>query len=86
MGITAGLVADQLRAANFGATVSEMQVRGRLLEVTAILFEDDRRSLAKFDDFIITRPDGSCVLLSVVADVKIAKATAGSTARTGCAR
>ncbi|MCF6234413.1 MAG: efflux RND transporter permease subunit [Rhodobacteraceae bacterium] len=73
MGITAGLVADQLRAAYFGTTVSEMQVRGHSLEVTAILSGDDRQSRANFDDFVVTRPDGSYVPLSVVADVEIAQ-------------
>ncbi len=71
MGVTAAMVADQLRAAYNGSTVSEMQVGGHLLKVTAILAEDDRRSLAEFDSFIITRPDGSYVPLSVVAKIDI---------------
>ena len=70
MGITAAMVADQLRAAYYGTTISEMQVRGHLLRVTAILAQDERRSLAGFDNFIITRPDGSYVPLSVVARVE----------------
>ncbi len=71
MGITAAMVADQLRAAYFGTMVSEMQVQGQLLEVTALLAENDRSSLSKFDDFVITRPDGTYVPLSVVANIKI---------------
>ncbi len=71
MGITATMVADQLRAAYFGSTVSEMQVNGQLLEVTARLSDSDRSSYGGFDDFIITRPDATYVPLSVVAAVEI---------------
>ena len=71
MGITAALIADQLRAAYFGTTVSEMQVKGQSLEVTAVLSEEDRRSYTEFDDFVITRADGTYVPLSVVADIEI---------------
>ncbi len=71
MGITAALIADQLRAAYFGTTVSEMQVNGQSLEVTAELSEIDRRSYGEFDDFVITRADGTYVPLSVVADIEV---------------
>jgi multidrug efflux pump subunit AcrB len=71
MGVTALMVADQLRAAYYGTTVSEMQVNGQLLEVTALLSEGSRGEFAPFDSFIITRPDGSYVPLSLVADVEI---------------
>ncbi|MCF6316405.1 MAG: efflux RND transporter permease subunit [Marinosulfonomonas sp.] len=71
MGITAAMIADQLRGAYFGTTVSEMQVNGQLLEVTAQFADADQKSLARFDTFIITRTDGSFVPLSVVADVEI---------------
>ncbi len=70
MGITAAMIADQLRAAYFGTTVSEMQVKGSLLEVTAQFasaFQDTHRS---FDDFHIARADGSTVPLGVVADTE----------------
>jgi len=73
MGITAATIADQMRAAYFGTTISEMQVHGQLLEVTAQFSESDRSSFARFDDFAITRPDGTYVPLSVVADVEIAQ-------------
>ncbi len=69
MGVTAAMIADQLRAAYFGTTVAEMQVNGQLLEVTARFSEDDRTSYEAFDNFIITRPDGSYVPLSVVAEI-----------------
>lgn len=71
MGITAAMVADQLRAAYFGATISEMQINGGLVEVTAQFGAQDKGSREGFDDFTITRPDGSYVPLSVVADIEI---------------
>ncbi len=69
MGITAAMVADQLRAAYFGLAVSEMQVGGDLLEVTAQFGADALADLDLFTTFDIYRPDGSAVPLSVVADV-----------------
>ena len=71
MGITASLVADQLRAAYFGTTISEMQIAGSLVEVTGQFSPQDQASRSVFDDFTLTRADGSYVPLSVVADVEI---------------
>lgn len=71
MGITAAMVADQLRAAYLGSTVSEMQVHGQLLEVTAQFAPVEQGSLSRFDDFIITGADGSPVPLDVVANIEL---------------
>lgn len=71
MGITAAMVADQLSAAYFGTTISELQVDGLLIEVTGQFNDRDRSSLAVFDDFMIVRADGTIVPLSVVADVAV---------------
>lgn len=71
MGITAAMVADQLRAAYFGTTVSEMQVNGQLLEVTAQFVAGDQSRYSQFDDFSVARADGSVVPLSVIAEVEI---------------
>lgn len=71
MGITSAMVADQLRAAYFGSTISEMQVNGNLVEVTAQFGPTDRGRRDLFDDFNITRSDGSYVPLGVVADVVV---------------
>ncbi|MBW6494671.1 MAG: efflux RND transporter permease subunit [Burkholderiaceae bacterium] len=71
MGITAAMVADQLRAAYFGTTISEMQIDGGLVEVNARFGVADQASLDVFDDFTITRADGTYVPLSVVADIEI---------------
>ena len=71
MGITAATVADQLRAAYLGTTISEMQIAGSLVEVTAQFGMQERGSHDVFDNFNITRADGSYVPLSVVAQVEI---------------
>ena len=70
MGITAAIIADQLRAAYLGTTVSEMLVDGQLLDVSAQMAAADQGRLSQFDDFIITRADGSIVPLSLVAKVE----------------
>ncbi|NOR61845.1 MAG: MMPL family transporter [Rhodobacteraceae bacterium] len=70
MGVTAATIADQLRSAYLGTTVSEMLVNGQLLQVSAQLADLGDGSFAQFDDFIITRADGSFVPLSLVADVE----------------
>ncbi len=70
MGITAGLVADQLRAAYSGAAITEMQIDGRVVEMRAQMDTADRASLRTFDDFSIIRSDGAAVPLSLVADIE----------------
>lgn len=71
MGITAALVADQLRAAYYGTTISEMQIDGSLVELTAQFDLQGQASRDVFNGFTIHRPDGSYVPLSVVADVEV---------------
>lgn len=71
MGITAAMIADQLRAAYMGTTISELQINGSLVEVTAQLGSGYSSGQKVFDDFNITRTDGSYVPLRVVADVEI---------------
>jgi hydrophobic/amphiphilic exporter-1 (mainly G- bacteria), HAE1 family len=71
MGITAATVADQLRSAYIGSTISEMQIAGNLVELTAQFGLTDRSNRDVFDDFTIKRADGSYVPLNVVADVEI---------------
>ncbi|NND21528.1 MAG: efflux RND transporter permease subunit, partial [Silicimonas sp.] len=71
MGVTAAMIAEQLRAAFFGTTVSELQVKGSLLEVTAQFAPEYQETQRSFDDFRIARSDGSTVPLGVVAEVEI---------------
>lgn len=73
MGITAAMVADQLRAAFLGTTISEMQVAGRAVEVTAQFDEVDAGRTRIFDDFVIIRPDGVAVPLSVIGIVEVGR-------------
>jgi multidrug efflux pump subunit AcrB len=70
MGITANMVAEQMRAAYFGTTISEMQVDGSIVEVTARLGLNDYDSFRAFDDFIVTGRDGANIPISVVADIE----------------
>ena len=71
MGISAATVADQLRTAYIGSTISEMQIAGNLVELTAQFGLSDRSDRDVFDDFTIKRADGSYVPLNVVADVEV---------------
>ncbi len=71
MGVTASLIADQLRAAYYGTTISEVQINGQRVDVTAQFDAHDKGAMRQFDNFVITRPDGSTVPLSVVARVNI---------------
>lgn len=73
MGVNAAMIADQLRAAYFGTTISEMQVDGRVIEVTAQFAPKDQGSFAGFDNFMITRGDGTKIPVSVLAKVEIGR-------------
>ncbi len=70
LGVTASIVADQLRAAYFGTKISELQVDGESFEVNVRLAGSDRKSLAGFDGFTIAMPNGAQVPLSSVARVE----------------
>ena len=70
MGVTAAMIADQLRAAYTGATISEMQIGGSVIEVTARIDSPEADSFRAFDDFIIAGVDGSNVPLGVVARIE----------------
>lgn len=70
MGITAAMVANQLRAAYIGSTISEMQISGSLVEVTAQFGESDRGNWDVFENFNIIRTDGTYVPLDVVANIE----------------
>ena len=67
LGLTAQMVADQLRKAFFGTTVSEIQVGRESYEIDARLSAEDQDSLDDLDYFTITTPTGDLVPLSAVA-------------------
>ncbi|MCB1358389.1 MAG: efflux RND transporter permease subunit [Maritimibacter sp.] len=76
MGVTAAMVADQLRAAYQGSTISEIQSGGQAIEVTARLDPTAAADLRTFDEFAVTRTDGTTIPLSVVAAVETGRGVA----------
>lgn len=70
LGVTAAMVADQLRNAFYGKVVSEIQLGREAYEIDVRLSREDRSSRADLYDFRVTTPDGSLVPLSVIAHVK----------------
>ena len=67
LGVDARKVADQLRKAFFGTTVSEVQVGPEAYEIDVRLAEKHKDSLADLDTFTISMPGGALVPLSTVA-------------------
>ncbi|MCB1339152.1 MAG: efflux RND transporter permease subunit [Maritimibacter sp.] len=76
MGVTAALVADQLRAAWQGTIVSELQIGARAVEVVARLDPASAADPRSFDEFVVTRADGTAVPLAVVAEVATGRGVA----------
>ncbi len=70
LGIDARMVADQLRSAYFGVTVSEIERGGEAYEIDVRLAPEDRDSLSDLDDFNITMQGGALVPLSAIATVR----------------
>ncbi len=70
LGVDASTVADQLRAAFFGSTVSEIQRGSESFEIDVRLAEKDRNSLADLDYFTVLTGEGKRVPLSVVAELE----------------
>jgi len=70
LGIDASTIADQLRAAFFGSTVSEIQRGSEAFEIDVRLAEKDRNSLADLDYFTVLTNEGKRVPLSVVANIE----------------
>ena len=64
------MIADQLRSALFGSTVSEIQRGSESFEIDVRLKEGDRNSLSDLDYFTITTNEGKRVPLGVIANVK----------------
>jgi len=69
LGLDARNMADQLRAAFQGVTADEIQVGVESYEIDVQLRHDDRNSLADFEYFFFTLPDGSRVPLDAVAEI-----------------
>ncbi len=73
LGLDAGTIAAQMRAAFFGHTADEVQVGPEAYEIDVRLAAEDRDSLADLEDFTITAPDGAQVPLGAVATLERAR-------------
>ena len=69
IGLSAGAIAGQLRAALQGSKADTVQVGPESYEIDVRLAPEDRDSLGDIDGFHIALPDGRQVPLSVVAEV-----------------
>ncbi len=69
LGLDGRAIADQLRAALHGTTVSEIQWAGESYEIDVRFRAADRDSLADLDNFVIATADGKLVPLTAVADL-----------------
>jgi len=70
LGLDGRTIADQLRSALYGSTVSEIQRGAESFEIDVRLNEKDRDSMADLDYFTITTGSGKRVPLGVVAEVE----------------
>jgi multidrug efflux pump subunit AcrB len=73
LGVDARQIADQLRAAFFGTTVSEIQRGAEAYEIDVRIDPQNKDSLADIDDFVISQPDGSLIPLTAIADIEIGR-------------
>ena len=69
MGLTAADIANQVRAAFFGATAQELQVGREAYEIDVQLAKEDRNGIEDLDDFAVRTPQGAFVPLTTVAEV-----------------
>ena len=70
LGLDAKTIADQLRAAYFGTTVSEIQVGTESIEVDVRLRLEDRNSLADLRQFYVTDSQGHKIPITAVATLE----------------
>ncbi len=70
LGVDARQIADQLRAAFFGTTVSEIQRGAEPYEIDVRIDSQNKDSLADIDDFTISQSDGSLIPLTAIADIE----------------
>ena len=69
LGVDARQIADQLRAAFFGTTVSEIQRGAESYEIDVRIDPRNKDSLADIDNFTISQSDGSLIPLTAIADI-----------------
>ncbi len=70
LGVDARQIADQLRAAFFGTTVSEIQRGRESYEIDVRIDPRNKDSLSDIDNFTISQSDGSLIPLTAIADIE----------------
>jgi len=70
LGVDARQIADQLRAAFFGTTVSEIQRGAESYEIDVRIDPANKDSLQDVDNFTISQSDGSLIPLTAIADIE----------------
>lgn len=70
LGVDARQIADQMRAAFLGTTVSEIQRGAESYEIDVRIDPRNKDSLSDIDNFTISQSDGSLIPLSVVAVIE----------------
>ena len=70
LGVDARQIADQLRAAFFGTTVSEIQRGAESYEIDVRIDPRNKDSLSDFDNFTISQSDGSLIPLTAIANIE----------------
>ncbi len=70
LGLDGRMLADQLRTAFFGNTISEVQVGTEVVEIDVRLAEGDRNTIASLEDFRIVAADGGRIPLTAIADIQ----------------
>jgi hydrophobic/amphiphilic exporter-1 (mainly G- bacteria), HAE1 family len=70
LGLDGRTIADQLRAAYFGTTVSEIQIGPESVEIDVRLQRSDKRSLAGLDDFLVVSSGGKRIPITSVATLE----------------
>jgi len=73
LGLDASTIANQLRAAFYGTTASEIQVGPEAYEIDVRLARDDRANLTDVEGFHITTAAGDQVPLNAVAHIEAAR-------------
>ncbi len=70
LGIDARQIADQLRGAFFGTTVSEIQRGSESYEIDVRVDPRNKDSLSDVDNFFISQADGTRIPLTAIADIE----------------
>ncbi len=70
LGVDARQIADQLRAAYFGTTVSQIQRGAEAFDIDVRIDAASKDSFADIDNFTISQTDGTLIPLIAIADIE----------------